>query len=369
ETASGLPPERGLFTAIVGGFLISLLGGSRYQIGGPAGAFIVLVAAVLGRHGYDGLLLATAIAGLIMIGLGALRLGSYVRLVPHAVTVGFTAGIGLIILASQLKDLFGLTLAHEPAEFFPKMAALWHAAGTFNPAAFLVAGLTIAIILAIRRWRPTWPAFLIAIGIAGAVAYALHLNAATIGSRFGGIPGALPAPSFPEVTLAKVWRVLPDAIAIALLGAIESLLSAVVADKMSGRQHRSNIELIAQGTANIGAVVFGGMPVTGTIARTATNVRAGAESPLSGIWHAIFLLVFIMVAAPLAAYVPLAALAGLLAVAAWSMIEWHDMAHMMRDMPASAGVVAVTAGVTIVVDLLAGIAAGIALYAVLAFLG
>jgi sulfate permease, SulP family len=366
--ASGLPPERGLYAAIVGGFLISLLGGSRHQVGGPAGAFIVLVAAILDRHGYDGLLLATWLAGLIMIAAGLLRLGSYVRLVPAAVTIGFTAGIGLIIFASQLKELFGLTVAKEPSAFWPKLQALWAAASTFNPWALVLSLATVAMILAMRRWRPTWPALLIAIVAAAIATAAAGLDVATIGSRFGGIPRGLPAPLVPDITLDKVWRVLPDAIAIALLGSIESLLSAVVADKMSGLRHRSDIELVAQGIANGAAAMFGGMPVTGTIARTATNVRSGATSPVAGMIHAMVVLFVMVVAAGLAAYVPLAALGALLALTAWSMIEIKEIAHMLWAAPADAAVVAVTALVTIVFDLLAGIAVGCALAMLLSFL-
>lgn len=356
--ASGLPPERGLFAAVVGGFLISLLGGSRHQIGGPAGAFIVLVAAVLERHGYDGLLLAVALSGLIMIALGVLRLGGLIRLVPAPVIVGFTSGIGVIILVSQMKDLLGLTIEREPAAFWPKLNALWSALPSLSPAAVALAVLTIASIIAVRRWRPLWPALLIAIVAAALVGSLLGLNVATIGSRFGGIPSSLPAPVLPPISWDKIMRVLPDAVALALLGSIESLLSAVVADKMSGLRHRSDMELVAQGVANIGAAVFASMPVTGTIARTATNVRAGAVSPLAGLAHALFLLIVIAVASDLASYIPLAALAGLLAVTSWSMIEWHALAHLVRTIPADAVVAVVTTLITVIVDLLTGIAVG-----------
>jgi Sulfate permease family len=237
--ASGVGPERGLYTAIVGGFLVSLLGGSRVQIGGPAGAFIVLVAAVVQRHGYDGLVLATMMAGAIMTLIGFLRLGSYIKFIPYPVTVGFTAGIAAIILVSQLKDLFGLQVAHEPAEFLPKLGALWEAAGSVRPAAVAVALAALVFILVLRRVRPHWPGFLIVV-VLGAAAAALGLDVATIGSRFGGIPSMLPAPALPDFSLAKMQAVLPDALAIALLGSIESLLSAVVADGLTGRRHRSN---------------------------------------------------------------------------------------------------------------------------------
>jgi SulP family sulfate permease len=261
--ASGAAPERGLYTAIVGGFLISALGGSRFQIGGPAGAFIVLVAATIERHGYDGFLLATMIAGVALLLLGFLRLGTYIKYIPHPVIVGFTAGIAAIILASQLRELFGLTLAgKEPGAFVPKLEALWAAAGSWNPAAVAIAAGSIAIILVLRRYRPTWPGFLIAVVLAALAGWAFSLPVETIGSRFGGVPSALPAPALPPMSIEKVVEVLPAGLAIALLGGIESLLSAVVADAMTGRRHRSNCELVAQGAANIGAALFGGLCAT-----------------------------------------------------------------------------------------------------------
>src|SRR5918994_1345676 len=323
--ASGAAPERGLYTAIVGGFLISALGGSRFQIGGPAGAFIVLVAATIERHGYDGFLLATIIAGVALLLLGFLRLGTYIKYIPHPVIVGFTAGIAAIILASQLRELFGLTLAgKEPGAFVPKLEALWAAAGSWNRAAVAIAAGSIAIILVLRRYRPTWPGFLIAIVLAALAGWAFGLPVETIGTRFGGGPSAPPPPALPPMSIEKVVEVLPAGLAIALLGGIESLLSAVVADAMTGRRHRSNCELVAQGAANIGAALFGGLCATGTIARTATNVRAGAVGPVAGILHSLFLLLFMLFAAPLASYIPLAALAGILAVVAWNMAERHE---------------------------------------------
>ena len=320
--ASGVTPERGLYTAIVGGLLVSLLGGSRFQIGGPAGAFIVLVAASAMRHGVEGLMLATFLAGLFLLVIGYARLGSYIKFTPYPVTVGFTAGIAVIIAASQLRDLFGLTLSGpEPGDLVPKLEALAAVAGTFTPAAAGVALLTILVVAGLKRFRPNWPGMLVAIVVASLAAFLLSLPVETIGSRFGGIPRTLPWPALPDFSADKVLAVLPDAAAFALLGSIESLLSAVVADGMTGRRHRSNCELVAQGFANIGSAVFGGIPVTGTIARTATNVRSGAHGPVSGILHSGFLLVFMLVAAPLASYVPLAALAGMLAVVAWNMVE------------------------------------------------
>ena len=268
------------YAAIVGGFLVSALGGSRFQIGGPAGAFIVLVAATVAQHGLDGLLLATMLSGVILIGIGLLRLGTFIKYIPYPVTVGFTAGIAVIILASQLKELLGLTLAGgEPGPIVPKLGALAGALPTVNPAAVAVAVMAIAGILAVRRFRPHWPAFLIAVVLTSAIAWALGLPVETIGTRFGGIPDALPAPRLPEISVERVVALLPSALSFALLGGIESLLSAVVADSMTGRRHRSNCELVAQGVANIASALFGGICVTGTIARTATNVRPARAGP------------------------------------------------------------------------------------------
>jgi sulfate permease, SulP family len=356
--AAGLSPERGLFTAIVGGFLISALGGSRFQIGGPAGAFIVLVAAIVERHGYSGLVLATLMAGVMMAALGALRLGSLIGFVPYPVIIGFTAGIALIIFASQIRDLLGLELAREPAAIWPKLQALLAAIGTFKPAAVLMSALGIGLILGLRRWRPSWPGLLIAVAAGVVLTAGLQLDIATIGTRFGAVPTTLPAPVLPEFNLAKMRAVLPDAIAIALLGAIESLLSAVVADNMSGRRHRSNIELVAQGVANVGCAVFGGMPATGTIARTATNVRSGGTSPISGMLHAVYLLLVMFVAAPLMAHVPLAMLGAVLAVTAWNMADRAEVMRLLRTSPSDAAVLLATLVLTVFVDLLVGITVG-----------
>jgi SulP family sulfate permease len=364
--ASGTTPERGLYTAIVGGFLVSALGGSRFQIGGPAGAFIVLVAAAVERHGLDGVLLATAMAGLFLIAAGFLRLGSYIKFIPYPVTVGFTAGIAVIIFASQIRDLFGLTLAaKERGEILPKLAALAQASGTFNPVAFGLAALSIGLIVGVRRWRPHWPGMLIAVAVTALATWGLSLPVETIGTRFGGIPSSVPAPHLPLFSFEKLQAVLPDALAFALLGAIESLLSAVVADGMTGRRHRSNCELVAQGVGNLGAALFGGICVTGTIARTATNVRAGARGPIAGMAHALFLLLFILLAAPLAAYIPLAALAGVLATVAWNMAEKHEFAALIRSSRGDAAVLLATFGLTVFRDLTEGIVVGCAIGAIL----
>ncbi len=364
--ASGAAPERGLYAAIIGGFFVSLLGGSRFQIGGPAGAFIVLVAASVVRHGIDGVLLATMLAGLMLAAAGFLRLGSYVQLIPFPVTVGFTAGIAVIIFASQIADLLGLQLG-EHAGHGPNAQTLardFRALGTVNPYAVAVAAATIAIIVGLRKWRPGFPGILIAVVISAAVSAVLNLPVETIGSRFGGIPAGLPAPALPAISLARISSVLPDAFAFFLLGAIESLLSATVADGMTGRRHRANCELVAQGAANIASAIFGGLVVTGAIARTATNIRSGARGPVAGMLHSAFLLGFMLVAAPLASYAPLAALAGVLAVVAWNMAEKEAFFSLLKASRGDAAALLATFGLTIFRSLTEAIAAGVAIGAI-----
>jgi SulP family sulfate permease len=357
--ASGVTPDRGLFSAIVGGFLVSVLGGSRFQIGGPAGAFIVLVAATANRYGVDGLLLATFMSGFILLAIGYLRLGTFIKYIPYPVTVGFTAGIAVIIFVSQIKDLLGLSLSgKEPGPVLEKLAVLNQALPSLNMSAVAVSAITIGAIVGVRKVRPNWPSLLIAVALASLVAVLFHLPVETIGTRFGGIPHSLPTPRFPTISLAKVMETLPAAFSFALLGGIESLLSAVVADSMSGRRHRSNCELVAQGAANIGAALFGGICVTGTIARTATNVRSGARSPISGMLHSIFLLIFMLVAAPLASYIPLPALAGVLAVVAWNMAERHAIATLLRASRGDALVLLTTFLLVVFRDLTEGILTG-----------
>ncbi|OJU28792.1 MAG: sodium-independent anion transporter [Nitrobacter sp. 62-13] len=363
--ASGVTPDRGLTTAIVGGFFVSLLGGSRFQVGGPAGAFIVLVALTVERHGIDGVILATLIAGGLLIAAGLMRLGTYIKFIPYPVTVGFTAGIGVIIFVSQIKDLFGITLAQEPSRLIPKLAALARAADTVSMSTIMVSIIALVIIVGLNRLRPTWPGMLIAIVVAAGAAWALSLPVETIGSRFGGIPRELPWPVWPTFSLDKVQAVFPDAVAFALLGSIESLLSAVVADGMTGRRHRSNCELTAQGVANVASALFGGICVTGLIARTATNIRAGARGPVAGMLHSAFLLLFMLIAAPLASYIPLAALAAVLAVVAWNMVEKREFVTLIRASRGDAVVLLATFLLTIFRDLTEGILVGFALGAVL----
>ncbi|HEY2212109.1 MAG TPA: SulP family inorganic anion transporter [Bradyrhizobium sp.] len=364
--ASGVSPGRGLYTAVIGGFIVSLLGGSRFQIGGPAGAFIVLVALTAERHGVDGVILATCMAGVFLIAAGFLRLGTYIKFIPYPVTVGFTAGIAVIIFASQLKDLLGIALTtKEPGELIPKLEVLARGLHSANLSAVAVAVVSIAIIVVLRNLRPHWPGILIAVVIAALGTWALSLPVETIGTRFGGIPREVPWPAWPLFSLEKARAVSPDAIAFALLGAIESLLSAVVADGMTGRRHRSNCELVAQGFANFGSALFGGICVTGTIARTATNVRAGARGPISGMLHSAFLLLFMLIAAPLASYIPLAALASVLVVVAWNMAEKQEFATLIRSSRGDATVLLATFLLTVFRDLTEGILVGFALGAVL----
>lgn len=364
--ASGVGPERGLYAAIVGGLVVSALGGSRVQIGGPAGAFIVLVAAAAAKLGLEGLLAAVLMSGLMLTLLGLVRVGSLIRHIPHTVTVSFTCAIAVVIAASQLKDFAGLPLAaSEAGGFFPQLAAIGSALGAFNPAALALGAAVVGVIAAIRRLRPGWPGMLIAVVLASLAAAALRLPVETIGSRFGGVPGGLPAPALPPLHLLADRDVISTALAFALLGAVESLLSAKVADGMTQRRHRSNMELVAQGLANVGSALMGGICVTGTIARTATNVRAGAKSPIAGILHSVFLLLFILVAAPLAAYVPLAALAGVLLVVCWNMAEKAEFVRLLKPWRSGAVVLA-TFGVTLARDLTTGIIAGCLLAALFA---
>lgn len=363
--ASGVGPERGLYAAVVGGFIVSLLGGSRFQIGGPAGAFIVLFSATVAKHGVDGMILATFLSGMMLAAAGYLRLGTYVQLIPFPVTVGFTAGIAVIIFTSQIKDLLGLTIPAEThAGVIDGLRADFAAAGTANLFALGVAVATVVVIVLFKRWRPAFPGILVAVAGASAAVAAFNLPVETIGDRFGAVPGGLAAPAAPAFSLEKVVAVMPDAFAFFLLGAIESLLSATVADSMTGRRHRANCELAAQGVANVASALFGGMVVTGAIARTATNIRAGAHGPVAGMLHALFLLGFLIVAAPLAAYAPLASLAGVLAVVAFNMVEKESFAALLRGSRGDAAALLATFLLTMFRSLTEAIAAGVAIGAI-----
>ena len=359
--ASGAPPEAGLITAVVAGFLISALGGSRFQIGGPTGAFVVIVYGVISKHGYDGLLMATLIAGLILVVAGLARVGSLIKYIPDPVTTGFTSGIAVVIMASQIPDLLGLTATGVPAEFIPKLQALWAVRDTLALPAVGLSAACVAAILVLRRYAPRIPGFLVATVVAAVVVAALGLPVETIGSRFGEMNARIPAPDLSFWTWGKAADVLPSALAIALLAGVESLLSAVVADQMTGRRHRSNMELTAQGVANIASAAVGGLPATGAIARTATNIRSGARTPVAGMLHAVFLLVFMLALAPVMVFVPMAALAAILVVVAMNMAETHRFRLILRTSSGDRAVLLATFGLTVLVDLTVAIGVGMAL--------
>ena len=357
--ASGAGPEKGLITAIVAGFLISALGGSRVQIGGPTGAFIVVVFGVIAEHGYDGLVLATFMAGLIMLVAGYFKAGSLVAYVPEPVINGFTIGIAVIIATSQIKDLLGLSIAEVPAEFIGKMEALWSARDTLSGLALAIGLATMVLIVALRRVAPKFPGLIIAVGVTSAAVALWMLPVDTIFSRFGALPSTLPIPALPEISLARITELLPSAIVIAFLASIESLLSAMVADRMSGGHHRPNAEVLAQGWANIGSSLFGGLPATGAIARTATNVRAGGKTPVAGIVHALTILLVMLVAAPLAGYLAMPALAGLLILTAWNMSEPHKWASYAQARVSDRVLLVLTLVLTVFADLTVAIGVGV----------
>ena len=363
--ASGAPPAVGLHTAIVAGFLISALGGSRVQIGGPTAAFIPVVYGVIATHGYDGLVLATLMAGAMLVIAGLLRLGALVRYMPQPVITGFTAGIAVSIFSSQIKDLFGLDMAEVPAEFFARWKAYAAHADSVDPAAACLAFATLALLIALRRWRPHWPAFLIAVAAATLATVLFDLPVATIVSQFGEIPRELPLPHLPSFDLERMRELLPAAFTIAFLGGVESLLSAVVSDGMIDGRHRSNCELVAQGVANGASALIGGLPATGAIVRTATNVRAGARSPVAGMAHAAFILVFVLVAAPLANHVPLPAMAAMLLIIAWNMSEIERIRQLMRSPVGDRMVLIVTFLLTVTIDLTVAVEVGVVLAAFL----
>jgi SulP family sulfate permease len=357
--ASGAPPEAGLVTAIVAGFLISALGGSRVQIGGPTGAFIVVVYAVIAEHGYDGLVLATLMAGAILIVAGLLRAGSLIAYVPEAVVNGFTIGIAIVIAASQLKDFTGIEAANLPADFLPKMAALWAARESASWTALAVGGGTLAVIVLLRRLVPQVPDRLTGTVAISAVAALAMLPVATIASEFGALPRSLPMPSFPVVTGSRIAELMPSAFVIAFLAAVESLLSAMVADRMIGGTHRPNAEVMAQGWANLGSALFGGLPATGAIARTATNVRAGGKTPVAGMIHAVVILVVLLTAAPLAGYLAMPALAALLMMTAWGMSEPHKWKDYWRAPNEERLLLLLTLLLTVLADLTVAIGVGV----------
>jgi len=363
--ASGTTPDKGLLTAVIAGFLISALGGSRFQIGGPTGAFVVVVFNVIARHGYDGLVLATLMAGVMLILAGLARLGTWIKYIPDPVVTGFTTGIALIIFSSQVRELFGLSMESVPAEFFEKWVAFWHARASINGWSVVIAASSLSLILVLRRTAPRFPSFLVSVVAASMAVAFFALPVDTIGSRFGAVSAAFPTPSLPEISLARVRELMPSAFTIAFLAGVESLLSAVVADGMTSRRHRSNCELVAQGVANLASALFGGLPATGAIARTATNIRSGARSPVAGILHAVFLLLFMLTLGPLTAYVPLASLAAVLVVVAWDMAEIGRFRHLLGAQAGDRAVLLITFGLTVLVDLTVAIEVGVVLASVL----
>jgi SulP family sulfate permease len=363
--ASGTTPDKGLFTAVIAGFFISLLGGSRFQIGGPTGAFVVIIYGVIERQGYDGLIIATLIAGLLLIILGLSRVGSYIKFIPYPVTTGFTAGIALVIFSTQVKDFFGLTIENMPAEFYDKWIAYFQHLTTFRPASAAVGIGTLGIILAVRRFTPRVPAHVVAITVLTAVVWIFGIPAETVGDRFGALPSGMPMPHLPSFSVEKIRLVFPDAIAIALLAGVESLLSAVVADGMTGGRHRSNTELVAQGVANIMSGFFGGIPATGAIARTATNVKTGAKTPVSGIIHSLTILIFILLLSDVAAHIPLAALSGVLFIVSWDMSEIKQFKRLLSAPKSDTAVLLLTFLLTIFVDLTVAVQVGVVLAALL----
>ena len=359
--ASGVSPERGLFTAIVAGLLISALGGSRYQIGGPTGAFVVVVFNIVAHYGYDGLAVATLMAGAMLVVAGLARLGTFIKYIPYPVVTGFTSGIAIIIFSSQVGDILGLTLHGMPGDVWGKWQAYATAIGTLTPAACIVAAGSLGLIVLMRAKAPKIPAFLVALIVAALGVWFFGLHVATIGTRFGQLPNLLPAPHLPRVGFAQLRELVPSAFTIFVLGGIESLLSAVVADGMTGRRHRSNAELVAQGIANMASACLGGIPATGAIARTATNIRSGAKTPVAGIVHALAILATLAVLAPLASFVPLPALGAVLVVVCWNMAEIDSFRRILSGPTGDKVILLLTFTLTVFVDLSMAIGVGLVL--------
>jgi len=363
--ASGLTPQAGIYCAIVTGFLVSALGGSRVQIAGPTGAFVVVVAGIVAKHGVDGLFMCTMMAGVMLVVMGFTGMGSAVRFIPRPVIVGFTNGIAVLIASTQLRDFFGLRMTDVPGEFWPRMTALASHAGTLTPQAAGVAIVTLAIIVALARWLPRVPGAIVALCAGTAAAHFLGLGVETVGSRFGGIPSGLPHLAVPAFRASLIPSLLMPAITVGLLGAIESLMSAMVADKMSGDRHDSNMELVAQGVANLVSPMVGGLPATGAIARTATNIRSGARTPVAGIVHSLTLLVILLVAAPLAGAIPMAVLAAILMVVSYNMGVWREIPELLRLSKADIAVWLSTFALTVFADLTVAVEVGMVLAALL----
>jgi SulP family sulfate permease len=361
--ASGVTPEAGIYCAVVTGFLISALGGSQFQIGGPTGAFVVVVAGIIATYGIDGLFMCTMMAGILLVVLGLTGMGTAVKYLPRPVVIGFTNGIAVLIASTQIRDFFGLRLDRVPSEFLPRMEALAHAAGSASPAAAAFGVGALVLMIALRRRAPRVPGAIVALVLGTLASLLFSAPIDTIGARFGGIPSGLPHLRVPQFHPEMVPTLLRPAITVALLGAIESLLSAVVADRMGGDRHNPNVELVAQGVANLASPLFGGLPATGAIARTATNIRSGARTPMSGMIHAVTLLTVLLVAAPLARYIPMPILAAILLMVSWNMGEWHEIPKLLRLTRTDVAVWTVTFGLTVFADLTLAVEVGMVLAA------
>ncbi len=363
--ASGVKPEQGLYTAVIAGFIIGALGGTRAQISGPTGAFIVIIYGIVQQYGYEGLAIATIIAGFILIAMGLMKMGAFLKFIPYPVTVGFTTGIALIIFSGQIRDFFGLRMQNVPADFIEKWEAYVHSAATMNWRALAIGATSLLIVFLWPRVTPKIPGSLIAIIVATAAVQLLDLNVETIGSRFGGVPNTLPAPHLPHLSWALITKMFSPAITIALLAAIESLLAAVVADGMMGTRHRSNMELIAQGVGNIISPVFQGIPATGAIARTATNIKSGGRTPVAAIIHALTLLLIMLFFGKWAALIPMPTLAAILIFVAYNMSEYHAFLKLLKSPKSDVIVLLVTFALTVLIDLTVAIQVGVVLAAFL----
>jgi SulP family sulfate permease len=363
--ASGVPPQNGIYCAVVAGFIISALGGSTTQIGGPTGAFVVVVAGIVSVHGIEGLFMCTLMAGVILMLLGVTGLGTAVRFIPRSVVIGFTNGIGVLIASTQIRDFFGLQLTSVPGDFLGRLRALVAHAGTASGIATGLAAATVIAILVLRRVSRRIPGSILALLVGSVIALAASLPVETIGTRFGGVPSGLPVLHIPRFRPDLILTLLSPALTVAMLGAIESLLSAVVSDRMSGDRHDPNVELTAQGIANVMSPLFGGLPATGAIARTATNIRAGARTPIAGMTHAVTLLLILLFAAPLARHIPLAILAGILMIVAYDMGEWREIPEVVKLGPAETAVWFITFTLTVFADLTVAVEAGMVLAALL----
>lgn len=359
--ASGVSPEKGLYTAVIAGFIISAFGGSRVQIGGPTGAFIVIVYGIVQQHGVNGLIIATFLAGIILIIMGVARLGSLIKFIPHPLIVGFTSGIALVIFTSQIKDLFGLRITTVPSDFIEKWVVYGQYISSINYNALAIAIFTILVVFIWPKVTHKVPGSLVAILLSTLAARLLNLPIETIGSRFGSIPHSLPSPSFPHIDFETIKQLIQPAFTIALLGGIESLLSAVVADGMIGGSHKSNMELVAQGSANVFSAIFGGIPATGAIARTATNIRNGGRTPVAGIVHSLTLLLIMFFVGKWATLIPMATLAGILVVVAYNMSEWENFVSISKGSKSDAAVLLVTFLLTVIIDLTVAIEIGMVL--------